>query len=295
MLEAIADQSTRYKDEGHDVKYPGAYKTGTEVLALMRDNVEWKLAEIYDIREAKFFKEEVNESDFEEKLANDDLPVQQHATIGTAQENTNTYVRKYLKEFQEQISQRMEAMQLQEEHRINDPGRQFAKSSEQELLDSMRYEYYIHYLGIDRRNDRWVTEQFLKVDKEEISNQKAKINAEVEKEKASDQMQREQRYFFNDENHGMSEKEVQEFINQTKFKTVESIQFGKYWLETWYFTPLPKEFHTKCLYICDFCFFFCVHKQELLRHSRKCTVRHPPGDEIYRDNDVAFFEVDGTL
>lgn len=115
---------------------------------------------------------------------------------------------------------------MQEEHRINDPGSKFAKSSEQELLDSMRYEYYIHYLGIDRRNDRWVTEQFLKVDKEEIANQKAKINAEVEKEKASDQMQREQRYFFNDENHGMSEKEVQEFVNQTKFKTVESIQFG---------------------------------------------------------------------
>lgn len=51
----------------------------------------------------------------------------------------------------------------------------------------------------------------------------------------------------------------------------------------------------KCLYVCDFCLFFCVNKKELLRHSRKCTVRHPPGDEIYRDNDIAFFEVDGTL
>jgi len=36
------------------------------------------------------------------------------------------------------------------------------------MKNSMRYEYYIHYLGIDRRNDRWVTEQFLKVDHEEI-------------------------------------------------------------------------------------------------------------------------------
>jgi len=33
-----------------------------------------------------------------------------------------------------------------------------ARSSEQDLLDCMRYEYYIHYIGIDRRNDRWVTE-----------------------------------------------------------------------------------------------------------------------------------------
>jgi len=104
-----------------------------------------------------------------------------------------------------------------------------------------------------------------------------------------------ERLFFNDENHGMTPKEVQEFINQTKFKTVESIQFGPHWLETWYFTPLPKEYHSKCLYVCDFCLFFCVHKKEYLRHSRKCTVRHPPGDEIYRDKDISFFEVDGTL
>ena len=93
----------------------------------------------------------------------------------------------------------------------------------------------------------------------------------------------------------MSEKEIAEFIQQTKLKTVESIQFGRNWLETWYFTPLPAEYHTKCLYVCDFCLFFCVHKRELLRHSTKCTIRHPPGDEIYRDKDISFFEVDGSI
>ena len=92
----------------------------------------------------------------------------------------------------------------------------------------------------------------------------------------------------------MSEKDVEEFIKQTKFKTVESIQFGIHWLETWYFTPLTKEYHCKCLYVCDFCFFFCVHKREFQRHSLKCEVRHPPGDEIYRGENFAFFEVDGT-
>jgi hypothetical protein len=28
----------------------------------------------------------------------------------------------------------------------------------------MRYEYYIHYLGLDRRNQRWVTEHYIRVD-----------------------------------------------------------------------------------------------------------------------------------
>lgn len=30
--------------------------------------------------------------------------------------------------------------------------------TEKEIKDSLRYEYYIHYKGLDRRNDRWVTE-----------------------------------------------------------------------------------------------------------------------------------------
>lgn len=29
------------------------------------------------------------------------------------------------------------------------------------------------------------------------------------------------------------------------------------------------------------------------RHSQRCDVRHPPGDEIYRDDKLAVFEVDG--
>jgi len=28
----------------------------------------------------------------------------------------------------------------------------------------MRYEYYIHYKGLDRRNERWVTEHYIRVD-----------------------------------------------------------------------------------------------------------------------------------
>ena len=101
-------------------------------------------------------------------------------------------------------------------------------------------------------------------------------------------------YLYNDENFGMNDKEIEQFENIGRMKSVESVQFGAHWLEAWYFTPLPHEYHVKCLYICDFCLFFCVHKKEFLRHSMKCTVRNPPGTEIYRDKDIAFFEVDGT-
>lgn len=31
------------------------------------------------------------------------------------------------------------------------------------------------------------------------------------------------------------------------------------------------------------------------RHSAKCLVRAPPGDEIYRDGNISVFEVDGQM
>ena len=71
------------------------------MLALMRDNVEWKLAEIYEVREAKFFKEEVHEEVFEDKNLYDDLVVSEHPVVNTLEQNRQTYVRKYLQEFKD--------------------------------------------------------------------------------------------------------------------------------------------------------------------------------------------------
>ena len=59
-------------------------------------------------------------------------------------------------------------------------------------------------------------------------------------------------------------------------------------------SPFPKEFEgcTK-LYICEYCLTFLKRKEQLQRHLRKCELRHPPGDEIYRHNNVSMFEIDG--
>ena len=122
----------------------------------------------------------------------------------------------------------------------------------------MRYEYYIHYMGLDRRLERWVTEHYLRVDDQNEIERQKKIVEEAEAKKKQDT------YLYNDENLGWDEKYVQEFFNATKHKTVESLQFGKYWLESWYFSPLPKEYHCKCLYVCDFCLAFFTKKREFL-------------------------------
>lgn len=116
---------------------------------------------------------------------------------------------------------------------------------------------------------------------------------EFEKKQKLEKEQNEGGFLANDEHLGLNEKQLHEFEEATKLKTVEFIEIGSNRVEAWYFSPLPKEYHCKTLFICEFCLMFFVNKKEMRRHSLRCTVRNPPGDEIYRDDSVAMFELDG--
>lgn len=80
----------------------------------------------------------------------------------------------------------------------------------------------------------------------------------------------------------------------SRVKNLDKIQMGAHEVEAWYFSPYPVEFaHTPTLYICEFCLSFFASEKMIERHRRKCTLHHPPGNEIYRDENVSFFEIDG--
>merc|ERR1711991_536884 len=80
----------------------------------------------------------------------------------------------------------------------------------------------------------------------------------------------------------------------TKVKNVNLIEIGKYEVDTWYFSPYPEEF-AKCdkLYVCEYCLKYMKKRKTLARHKLKCELRHPPGNEIYRNGTLSVFEVDG--
>lgn len=85
--------------------------------------------------------------------------------------------------------------------------------------------------------------------------------------------------------------------NQTEISRVrnlERIQMGEYEIEPWYFSPYPAEFtDIDMVYICEFCLCYFGSNTQFKRHRKKCTLVHPPGNEIYRDDNVSFFEIDG--
>lgn len=79
-----------------------------------------------------------------------------------------------------------------------------------------------------------------------------------------------------------------------RVKNMNKIQMGEHEVETWYFSPYPKEYaYCDTLYICEFCLLYYDSRKRLERHRSRCQLQHPPGNEIYRKDDISFFEIDG--
>lgn len=79
-----------------------------------------------------------------------------------------------------------------------------------------------------------------------------------------------------------------------RVRNLNRIIMGKYEIEPWYFSPYPIELTDEdFIYIDDFTLQYFGSKKQYERYRKKCTLRHPPGNEIYRDDYVSFFEIDG--
>jgi histone acetyltransferase HTATIP len=80
-----------------------------------------------------------------------------------------------------------------------------------------------------------------------------------------------------------------------RVKNVSSVIIGQHQVETWYFAPYPSEYSLNdTVHICEFCLSFHNNRTRMLRHREKCQLYHPPGNEIYRKDNISFFEIDGT-
>ena len=103
-----------------------------------------------------------------------------------------------------------------------------------------------------------------------------------------------------DEHEGLDDAALREHEEVTKVKNVAFVELGPYQMETWYFSPLPKELLSErglieVLYVCEFTFQMFSRKSELRRFQSRLPTdrRHPPGNEIYRNGNLSMFEIDG--
>lgn len=89
--------------------------------------------------------------------------------------------------------------------------------------------------------------------------------------------------------------QLQERAKDVKMRYgIKCIDLGRYEIDVWYGSPYPEEYrYLPKLFICEFCLKYMTSAAVSCRHVRKCTLRHPPGNEIYRKGNISFFEVDG--
>eukprot|EP00554_Chaetoceros_debilis_P016715 CAMPEP_0194115806 /NCGR_PEP_ID=MMETSP0150-20130528/24670_1 /TAXON_ID=122233 /ORGANISM="Chaetoceros debilis, Strain MM31A-1" /LENGTH=831 /DNA_ID=CAMNT_0038806373 /DNA_START=387 /DNA_END=2879 /DNA_ORIENTATION=- len=105
-----------------------------------------------------------------------------------------------------------------------------------------------------------------------------------------------------DEHEGLDEAALREHEEVTKVKNVKEVELGRYKMDTWYYSPLPKDLlrgksMIDVLYICEFTLKFFTRRVDFARFQKKYLPnnkrRHPPGNEIYRNGNLSMFEVDG--
>lgn len=168
-------------------------------------------------------------------------------------------------------------------------------------------EFYVHYEGFDRRLDEWIDPDRLDLTSKFEDPQSKSGDLTISLADFTDgtdrKITRNQKRKHDEINHVQKtfaemdpttaalEKEHEAI---TKVKYIDRIQFGKYEIDAWYFSPYPEEYGKQPkLWICEFCLKYMKLEKSFRYHQSQCTWRHPPGKEIYRKGTISVFEVDG--
>lgn len=168
-------------------------------------------------------------------------------------------------------------------------------------------EFYVHYDGFNRRLDEWVPRNAIGADHKPVVNENETKETTAEQagtENANRKLTRNQKRKHDEINHVQKtyaemdpttaalEREHEAI---TKVKYIDRIQFGKYEIDAWYFSPFPDEYGQQSkLWICEYCLKYMKLESTYRHHQYSCLARHPPGQEIYHKGSISVYEVDGV-
>lgn len=163
-------------------------------------------------------------------------------------------------------------------------------------------EFYVHYHGLNRRLDEWIEASRIDTTREVPESDMESVKDEA-KDGTDNRMTRNQKRKHDEINHVQKsyadmdpttaalEREHEAI---TKVKYIDRIQFGKYEIEAWYFSPYPEDYGKQPkLYICEYCLKYMKLENTYGRHLCDCDWQQPPGKEIYRRGNISVYETDG--
>lgn len=205
---------------------------------------------------------------------------------------------------------------------------QIIQSRDCELGTTQQQEYYVHYVGLNRRLDEWVSRDRItdateaeggtaaasggqdvadtvgaKTIKQLSKEQIASLENPSAVENSDRKLTRNQKRRHDEINHVQKtyaemdpttaalEKEHEAI---TKVKYIDKLRIGRFEIDTWYFSPYPDEYgKVGTLYVCEYCLKYMRFQKTYRYHASECTQRQPPGNEIYRKGTISIFEIDG--
>ncbi|KAI5184392.1 histone acetyltransferase HTATIP [Nematocida homosporus] len=145
-------------------------------------------------------------------------------------------------------------------------------------------EYYVHYVGFNKRLDEWIPET--RIDCKDPS----KIEYPRKKKYVS---KKEEAEALQAPTHSKTALTTEDIY---KVKNIETIEMGEYTLNAWYFSPYPHTLaENKHIILCEYCLFYFSTPEHLTQHRQTCRLNRPPGAQIYRKDGIAFFELDGQI
>ncbi|XP_072050843.1 histone acetyltransferase KAT8-like [Amphiura filiformis] len=169
-------------------------------------------------------------------------------------------------------------------------------------LEGGKVEYYVHYKGLNRRMDEWISRERLSLKQDAVEDKKV-IQTSVYDEQPDRKITRNQKRKHDEINHvqkSYAEMDPttaaleREHEAITKVRYVDRVQIGRFEIDSWYFSPFPDEYGKQPkLWICEYCLKYMKYEKSFKRHLGECTYRQPPGTEIYRKGTISVYEVDG--
>ncbi|KAF4687476.1 hypothetical protein FOZ60_003950 [Perkinsus olseni] len=124
---------------------------------------------------------------------------------------------------------------------------------EQPLQQAGDHDYYVHFQRMNRRHDRWIKWEDLKLcDSSENSSESNGVSVP-----ASLSLPVDDEYSDDSDHEGMGNEELESWEKATRVKRIQKIFFHKYIFDAWYWPPFPEEYQDlDILYFCEFCLKF---------------------------------------
>lgn len=155
-------------------------------------------------------------------------------------------------------------------------------------------EYYVHFIGFNRRLDEWVKadrlHQLLPKQVGAGCDRKRKLDPAITG--GSNTVLNPHDEAAAGELDAATQREHEA---ATRVKNINTVVLGKWEMQTWYYSPFPREYAgCATLFFCEYDLHFMKRREALQRYLKRCEIMHPPGDEIYRCDHISVFEVDGA-